>query len=79
MQRHVCINVETTLYKRHVPAGILQKIEKTSLNQPYLLPDLALWVTLSGSDYPCTEHISTVQKMFEPLKIGCYIQTPYLG
>ena len=38
-----------------------------------LFPDLAPWLTLSGSNYPCLEQIFTVLKMFEPLKFDCII------
>ena len=44
---------------------------KKSLNYRYLLPDLAPWLTLSGSNYPCLEQFSMVPKMFEPLKFDC--------
>ena len=37
----------------------------------YLLPDLAPWLTLSGSNYPCLEQLSMVPKMFQPLKFDC--------
>ena len=40
-------------YTQH--AIIVQKIENISLNYCYLLPDLAPWLTLSGSNYPCLE------------------------
>ena len=46
---------------------ILKKIEKTSLIHPRLPLDLVLWLTISGSNYPCLEQNSMVQKMFEPL------------
>ena len=45
--------------------------EKTILNYRYWLPDLAPWLTLSGSNYPCLEQFSMVPKMFEPLKFDC--------
>ena len=38
---------------------------------PHLSPDLALWLTLSGSNYTCLEQISMNLKMFEPLKFNC--------
>ena len=38
-----------------------KKIEKTSLNYLHLPPDQAL----SCSNFPCLEHISMIQKMFE--------------
>ena len=44
---------------------IIWKIEKTSLNYIHLPPDLALWLTLSGSSYQCLEQIYMVPKMFE--------------
>ena len=50
---------------------ILKKIEKTSLNYSHLPPALALWLTLSGSKYPCLEKNAMVQKIFEPLKFDC--------
>ena len=34
-------------------------------------PDLALWLTLISSNYPCLEHILMVSKVFEPLKFYC--------
>ena len=34
-------------------------------------PDLALWLTLIGSNYPCLELIFKVPKVFEPLKFFC--------
>ena len=36
--------------------------------------DLALWLLLISSNYPCLEHNIMVPKMFEPLKFCC-IQT----
>ena len=35
---------------------------------PIMSPDLALWLALISSDYPCLEHIFMVPKVFEPLK-----------
>ena len=46
---------------------IILKIEASSLKYPYLSPDLALWLTLSGSNLLYPEKIS----MFEPLKFDC--------
>ena len=34
-------------------------------------PDLALLLTLIGSNYPCLELIFMVLKVFEPLKFNC--------
>ena len=53
------------------------------LNYSHLHPDLALWLTLSGSNFPCLEQISMLSKMFEPLKFDCNINaalklTPHL-
>ena len=44
---------------------------KTSLKYPRLFPDLALKLTLSGSNYPCQEYISKVQNIFESFKFDC--------
>ena len=41
---------------------IIQKIEKNLLNYIHLPPDLALWLTLSGSNYLYLEQISMVQR-----------------
>ena len=44
---------------------LLSRRSKTkSLNYRHLLPDLATWLTLSGSNYPYLEHISMVPKRF---------------
>ena len=48
-------------------------MEKISLNYRHLLPDLASWLTLSGSNYLCLEQIFMVPKMFEPLKFDCIL------
>ena len=50
---------------------LCRKIENTSLNYCHLLPDLAPWLTLSGSNYPYLEQITMVPTMFEPLKFDC--------
>ena len=50
---------------------ILQKIEKTSLNYPYLPSDLALWLTLSSLNCLRLEQIALVPNMFEPLTTDC--------
>ena len=36
-------------------------------------PDLALRLTLTGSNYPCLELIFMVPKVFEPLKFYCML------
>ena len=36
-------------------------------------PDLALWLTLISSNYPCLEHIFIVPKVFDPLKFDCIL------
>ena len=51
-------------YTQHT---IILKIEKT----PHMPSGLALWLILSGSNYPCLEQIHMVQKNFEPLKFDC--------
>ena len=38
------------------------------LNFRHLLPDLAPRLIFSGLNYPCLKQISTIQKMFAPLK-----------
>ena len=53
-------------YTQHII--IVQRIEKISLNHRNLPSDLALRLTLSGSNYPYLEQNSMVLKMFEPLK-----------
>ena len=60
---------DSNVYTQHTI--ILLKIENTSLNCRYLFPELVLWLTLSGSNYPCLERSSMVPKMFEPLKFDC--------
>ena len=37
----------------------------------FLFPVLALWLTLTSSNYPCLEHIFIVPKVFESLKFEC--------
>ena len=44
---------------------IVQKNEKISLNYLHLFPDLASWLTISGSNHSYLEQISMVPKMFE--------------
>ena len=46
-------------------------MEKISLNYRYLLPNLALWLILGGSNYPYLEQISMVPMIFGPLKVDC--------
>ena len=48
-------------------------MEKTFLDYFHLPSDLALWLTLSGSNYPCLEQISMVPKIFEPWKFECIL------
>ena len=43
---------------------ILHKLEKAPLNYIHLPPGLALWLTFSGSNYPCLKQIGKVPKMF---------------
>ena len=45
--------------------------KKKSLNYRHLLPDLAPWLTESGSNYPYLKEIFKVPKMFEPLRFDC--------
>ena len=39
-------------------------------------PDLALWLTLISSNYPCLEQIFMDLKVFEPLMFYCNNETP---
>ena len=55
----------------HPTNHLISKIEKPSLNNLHLPSDLELWLTLSGSSYPCLEQISMIPKVFEPLKFDC--------
>ena len=48
------------------------EIQKTSLNNIHLPHDLALWLTLSGSNYPCLEQIYMLPKMFELFEVRLY-------
>ena len=45
---------------------ILQKLENKFLNYSHLPLDLALWLTLRNSNYPCLNQSFMVPKMFEP-------------
>ena len=47
---------------------MMKKIEK---NIPIMLLDLAQWLILNSSNYPCLEHNFMDPKMFEPLKFYC--------
>ena len=38
---------------------------------PIMPLDVALWLTLISSNYPCLEHIFMVPKVCEPLKFYC--------
>ena len=38
---------------------------------PIMPPDLAQWLTLISSNYPCLEYIFMVPNVFEPLKFYC--------
>ena len=37
----------------------------------FILPGLALWLTIISSNYPWLEHTFMVSKVFEPLKFDC--------
>ena len=55
------------------------KIPPCSENRKYIpiMPsDLALWLTLFTSNYPCLEHIFMVPKVFELLKFDCSLYLP---
>ena len=45
---------------------------KENRKDTFIFPhDLALWLALSSSNYPCLEHVLIVPKLFEPLKFHC--------
>ena len=46
-------------------------IHAKEIKIPIMPPNLTLWLTLIGSNYPCLEHISIIPKVFEPLKFYC--------
>ena len=46
-------------------------MKNKSLNYVNMPPDLALWLILTGSNYPCLEQINMVPKMFELLRFDC--------
>ena len=48
-------------------------IEKTPISYSHLSPNVALWLTLSGSNYQCLEQVYIVPKMFELLRFDCII------
>ena len=50
---------------------IVWKSANISLNYRYLLPYLAPWLTLIGSNYPYLKQTSMVPEMFEPLRFDC--------
>ena len=52
----------------------LLKIENISINYRHLLPELAPWLNLIGSNSPSLEQISMVQNMSEPLKFECILE-----
>ena len=49
---------------------IVKRWKKKFQSYCHLLPDLASWLTLSGSNYPYLEQISMVPNMFEPLRFN---------
>ena len=46
---------------------------------PIMPPDMALYLTLISSKYPCLEHIFMVPKRFESLKFYCIFTEPGYG
>ena len=50
---------------------IVLKSENIFLNYRHLLPDMALWLTLRGSNSPYLEQTCRVQRIFEPLRFDC--------
>ena len=47
--------------------------QRKSKRYLYEASDLALYLTLIDSNYPCLELIFMVPKVFEPLKFGCIL------
>ena len=60
---------DSTEYTQHTI--ILLKSENISIIYRRLPPDLAPWLNLIGLNYPSLEQISSVPKMFKPLKFDC--------
>ena len=54
-------------------------VKENRENIPIMPPDLALWLTLIRSNYPCLEYIFMVPKMFEPLKFYCIFSAAKLS
>ena len=52
---------------------LCRKSKNVSLNYRCMLPNMAPWITFSGSNYPCLEHFSMVPKMFKPLTFDCTV------
>ena len=48
---------------------IVKEIKKKSLNYRYLIPHLAPWFTLSGSNYPCLEQFSMLPKDVRAIEV----------
>ena len=46
-------------------------VEENGFDVPIMPSDLALWLTLISSNYPCLEHLFMVPKVFKPLKFDC--------
>ena len=55
---------------------ISKEIEKSI---PTMLPDLALWLTLISSIYPCLEHIYMAPYVFRAIKGLLYVQNESRG
>ena len=45
---------------------------QSSIYYSHLSPNLVLWLTLSGSNYPCLEQIYVVPRMFELMRFHCF-------
>ena len=65
----LCVIRTASLSTQGMP--LFKKIKNLSLIVPIMRPDLALWLTLNGSNYPYLEQIFYVPKVFEPLKFDC--------
>ena len=47
------------------------RVKEIRKDIPIMPPDLALWLTLIRSNYPCLENIFMVPKVFELLEFYC--------
>ena len=69
----LCVLIRVTSSRRFLWVHTTYiEIEKTSLNKFYLSPHLALWLSLTGSNYPCLDKKSHGPKDFRSIEIRLY-------